>query len=328
MRNLQTILFAAAIVIFILRGAIYTVTEGKQTILTQFGKPIGEPKIAAGLYFKVPFMQEVRYLERRILNWDGEPNQVPTKDKKFILVDTTARWQINDPLLFIRTVQNEDRAMTRIGSIIGSATRETIASNNLVEAVRDTNQIFDSIQARQALRAKAIAAGDVAEAAEEEITGEIEHVAVGRTALADKIVENARAQLKDLGIKIIDVQLMRVSYEGSVEQKVYERMISERQRVAEKIRSVGKGEQAKIEGKTDFDLKQIQSDGYRRVQEIRGQAEAEAIKYYAGAIGENKDFYEFIRTMEAYQKGFQPNTNLILSADSDFLKLLSSGVNK
>jgi membrane protease subunit HflC len=301
-------------------SSAFVVTEGRQAIITQFGKPVGAPIADAGLYFKIPFIQDVRELDRRILNWDGFPNQIPTKDKKYILVDATARWKITDPLKFIQTVQNERGAKSRLDAILDAITRDTISNNNLVEAVRNSNTIMDVIKARQT----GMARGNV-NSAEDEITGEIEKIEVGRERLSDIIAERARKELTDFGITVVDVQIRRISYEQSVEKKVFERMVSERMRIAQQIRSVGKGEQAKIQGKVSRDLQQITSDAYRKVQEIKGKADAEAYKIYAEALGQSPEFYEFVRTLDVYEKALGASTHFILSTDSDFLKLFKRG---
>jgi len=308
------ILFGA---IFILVSSAYTVSEWEQSILTQFGKPIGTPVTEAGLHFKIPFIQKVRRFDKRILNWDGFPNQIPTKDKKYILVDTTARWRIVDPLLFLQTVQTESGARLRLDGSLDAVTRDTISNNNLVEAVRNSNAILDRIKERATKKPSEILPG----AEEEEIVGEIDPVSVGREALSGIIIERARAGLKEFGIEIIDVQLRRIAYEASVESKVYERMISERQRIAQKIRSVGLGEQAKIQGKIAKDLQEIESRAYRDVQSLKGNAEAKAIRVYAQAMNADPDFYNFVRTLEAYKKALPADTKLLLSTENKFLEL-------
>jgi membrane protease subunit HflC len=302
----------------VLSGSVYTVSEWEQSILTQFGRPIGSPVTDAGLHFKVPFIQKVRRFDKRILNWDGYPNQIPTKDKKYILVDTTARWRIKDPLLFLQTVQTEAGARLRLDGILDAVTRDTISNNNLVEAVRNSNAILEKMKIREAAQKKTeIVPG----AEEEEVVGEIDPVSVGREALSGIIIERARAGLGEFGIEIIDVQLRRIAYEESVEAKVYERMISERQRIAQKIRSVGLGEQAKIQGKIAKDLQEIESKAYRDVQAKKGNAEAKAIRIYAQAMNADPDFYHFVRTLEAYKKALPADTKLILSTDNRFLEL-------
>lgn len=301
-------------------SSAFIVMEGRQAIITEFGKPVGVPITEAGLYFKFPFIQDVRELDRRILNWDGFPNQIPTKDKKYIIVDTTARWKIADPLKFIQTVQNESGAKSRLDAILDAITRDTISNNNLVEAVRNSNTILDVIKERQARSALKIV-----KSVEDEITGEIEKIEVGRDQLSVIIAERAKKELADFGIEVVDVQLRRISYEKGVESDVFKRMISERQRFAQQIRSVGKGEQAKIQGKISKDLQQIQSSSYRTVQEIKGKADAESYKIYAEALSQSPEFYEVVRTLDVYEKALGPSTHFILSTDSDFLKLFKQG---
>ena len=312
----RNILVAVA-VLFVSSNSLYIVSEWEQAILTQFGRPVGSPVVDAGLHLKIPFIQRVRRFEKRILNWDGYPNQIPTKDKKYIMVDTTARWRITDPLLFLQTVQSESGARMRLDGILDAATRDIISSHNLVEAVRNSNKIIEDIEAA-AKAGKNVAPG----AEEEEIVGEIDKIEVGRESLSGMIIERGKAGLKEFGIELIDVQLRHISYEASVEAKVYERMISERQRIAQKIRSVGLGERSKIQGKISKDLQKIDSEAYRQAQEIQGQADAKAIRIYAQAMNSDPSFYEFVRTLEAYKKAIPPGTKLILSTDNRFLDLL------
>lgn len=329
------LLTVAAVAVFISSSAMFTVPEGFQAIVTQFGDPRGDAKQKAGLYFKIPFIQDVRYIEKRILNWDGEPHQVPTKDQKFIIVDTSARWRITDPLKFITTLVDENTAQQRISASVISATRDTISANNLVEAVRTTNAILDLSPAGVDKSSAVVKSPDASAKVDEKVSllnlaaqetsTDLERVSIGRVALSERIADRARDELAKFGIELIEVQLMRVAYEASVEQSMYNTMISEQQRIAEKFRSMGKGEQAKIQGKTERDLKEIQSQAYRKVQEVKGRAEAEAIAIYAEAIGTNIKFYEFLRTTEAYKKGLRSDTNLILSADANFMKLLTEG---
>ncbi len=305
-----------------LLSAAYIVPEGRQAIITQFGRPIGDPVTAAGMHFKIPFVQVVQYVDKRILSWDGFPNQIPTRDKKYILVDTTARWQIEDALKFIQTVQNERGAKARLDAILDAITRDTISNHNLVEAVRNTNLILDYIQEKQKESQRKLESGEILIAEEEEVTGEIEKIATGRENLSAMIAKKAGEELKSFGITIIDVQLRRIAYEASVEKKVYERMVSERKRIAEKIRSIGKGEQAKIQGKTSRDLQRIRSDAYRQAQIIKGKAEAESIAIYARSLNQDRNFYEFTRKMEAYKKSLKPETQFIMSTDSEFLDMM------
>ena len=257
-------------------------------------------------------------MDKRILSWDGFPNQIPTKDKKYIKVDTTARWRIVDALKFIQTVRNEVGAKARLDAILDSATRDVISNQNLVEAVRNSNSILDKINEKQAMIEKLKAEGKPI--IEDEITGEIDKIRLGREQLSDKIVESAIKELKEFGIALIDVQLRRISYEKSVESKVYERMTSERQRIAQKIRSIGKGEQAKIEGRLERDLREIESEAYKKAQIIRGKGEAKAARIYAQALGQDPQFFEFIKTMEVYNDSITGSTKFILSSESELFK--------
>lgn len=313
------------VIVIVAVSSAYIVPEGRQAIITQFGRPVGDPVTQAGLHTKIPFIQNVQFVDKRILTWDGYPNQIPTRDKKYIVVDTTARWRIHDALKFIQTVQNERGAKARLDAILDAITRDTISNHNLVEAVRNSNSILDYIEGRAAEAKKKIAEGSLLVAEEEEITGEIEKIQSGREALSALIAKKAAEELKDFGITVIDVQLRRIAYEASVEKKVYERMISERKRVAEKIRSIGKGEQAKIQGKTSRDLQSIDSEAYRKSQIVRGKAEATSTAIYAKAMSQDPRFYAFVRTMDAYKKSMKPDTHFILSTDSEYLRLLRSG---
>ena len=315
-------IFLVAAAVILLVDGTYIVPEGRQAVVTEFGRPVGTPKTAAGIYVKLPFIQSVQFVDRRILTWDGFPNQIPTRDKKYIIVDTTARWQIVDALKFIQTVQNERGAKARLDAILDAITRDTISDHNLVEAVRNTNQILDYTAEKLKESQRKVAAGDILVAEEEEIIGEIEKIHTGRENLSSLIAIKAATELAPFGINIIDVQLRRIAYEASVERKVYERMISERKRVAEKIRSIGKGEQAKIQGKTSRDLQRIESEAYRIAQQIRGKAEAESIAIYAASLSQDSKFYVFNRTLEAYRRGLSADTRFVLSTDAPFLDLL------
>lgn len=316
------------ILLITVSGMFFTVPEGTQALITQFGEIRGEPISKAGIHFKMPFVQDVRYFDKRILSWDGDMEQITTREKKYIWVDTTARWRIVDTRKFAETVQDERGARERLDGILDGVTRDTISSHNLVEVVRDSNLIFEQIAARkaEAERLKGLpehADNATAAALEEEVTGEVEHITTGREALSKLIIERARKELEPFGIELIDVQLRRIAYEKSVEDKVYDRMISERNRIAEKIRSIGKGEGAKIQGTLNRDLKQIESDAYRVSQEIKGRADGKAIAIYATSLKLDPEFYEFTRTMDAYKTSLATKARLIMSTDSDFLKYLS-----
>jgi len=333
----NTAIFVAAFVLFVAtwQGS-YQITEGQQVLITQFGRIVGQPVTKAGLHFKIPFIQQTRYFDKRILSWDGDPNQIPTKENTLIGVDTTARWRIADPVKFAQTVHDERGALARLNGIIDGTTRDQIAKHNLIEAVRNTNTILERAQARatakaerDAAAAKAAAEGTepaqgVGAMIEDEITGEIAPIFVGREKLSETIVVRAREELATLGIELIDVQFRRITYESSVEKKVYARMISERQRIAEKIRSIGKGEEAKIRGKLNRDLKEIESIAYRRSQEIKGKADGETTGIYATSMRQDPDYYAFLRTLEAYRKTIPTTGEMFLTTDNEFLRLIKT----
>ena len=308
------------VVVVVAMNSLYVVPEAKQVVVTQFGRPVGQPVTQAGLHFKLPFVQELRYVDRRIMSWDGEPNEIRTGDNKFIRVDTTARYKVVDALRFIQTVQSEAGVRTRLDTILDAATRDVISNYKLVEAVRNSNDILEEIERRRQQRLEQ-AESDI-EGVEEEVIGEIDQITVGRERLSQMIAEQAEERLQQFGVQLVDVQLRRISYEQSVEQRVYERMISERVRIAEKLRSLGKGEQARIEGRLSRELQSIESEAYQKSQAILGKAEAEAIAIYAQSVGRDAGFYQFVRKLQAYEKAIQPETEMILSSDSEFLNLL------
>jgi len=247
--------------LFILGGAVYQVNETEQVIITQFGMPVGDPVTEPGLHLKMPFIQKVNYFENRFLEWDGDANQVPTKDKRFIWVDTYARWRISDPLKFFQRVRDERGAQSRLDDILDGETRSAVARYNLVEVVRNSNRSADSILI----------------SAEEE-TGILEEIEKGRNAIAQEILQLAsdRARENDLGIEVVDLRFKRINYVEEVQKDVFDRMIAERRRIAERFRSEGQGEAARIRGERERDLKRIQSEAYRTAEEIRGKADAEA----------------------------------------------------
>ncbi len=292
-------------VLLAVSSAAYTVREGEQVIITQFGAPVGEPVMDAGIHFRVPYLHRVRRFEKRILNWDGEPKMITTKGNKYIISDTTARWRIVDPLKFLQTLRDENVARTRLDDILDGATRKIISGHRLVEVVRNTNEI---IQRKQD--------GNLA------TLGDLEEIEKGREKLSQEILESAKPEVALLGIELIDIQLKRISYEKSVEQKVYERMISEQQRIAEEARSIGRGEFAKIQGKISKDLQLIESEAYLKSQTIRGKADAAAIAIYAEAFERDPNFYRFLRTIKAYKKTINSDTQDLTSMASDFFKLL------
>lgn len=312
-------LIIALIVVVIVYSASYRVREEHQALIVQFGRIVSKPITEAGLHWKLPFIQDVRFYEKRLLTWDGDPEQIPTKDKKYILVDTTARWRIADAVKYAQIVVNEYGAQNKLNGIIDGITRDTISNHNLVESVRNDNKILEE-------RSRVEAEQKKHEDVDEEIMGEIEEIQVGREELSQIIIKRAQEELKIFGIELVDVQLRRIAYVESVQEKVYQRMISERLRIAEKIKSIGKGESAKITGKINKDLKTIESDALRESEIIKGKAEAEAIDIYAKQLSKDPSFYEFSRTLEAYKKTLSKRSNLLLSSESKFLQLFRKGI--
>ena len=288
-------------------GALFIIDETKQVVITQFGKPVGQPISSAGLHFRTPFVQQAHYFEKRILNWDGDPNQIPTKDKKYIWVDTTARWKIIDALKFLQSVGNEMGAQGRLDDIINSATRDAVTNHLLVDAVRDSNRILESKE----LGEDAIFADEA-----------LERIEVGRQQLTRAILEKTKVLAPQYGIEIVDVRIKRVNYVEDVRNKVYDRMIAERKRAAEKYRSEGQGKSAEISGQVGKELKQITSEAYRQAQGVVGKADAEAINIYAQAYSQDPDFYSFLKTLETYQKTIDEKSTIILTTDSDYYKYL------
>jgi len=302
----QASLIIVAIIIAVVAatvgGAFYIVNEAEQVIITQFGKPVGDPVITPGLKMKVPFLQKANFFDKRFLEWDGAPNEVPTKDKRFIFVDTYARWRIVDPLLFFQRLRDERGAQSRLDDILDGETRNTVANYDLIEVVRSTNREFEVSSAMD-------------ESAHRDISA-------GRVALETEVLENASTRVEVLGIEILDFQFKRTNYAAVDRPKVYDRMISERKRIAEEYRSEGAGEAARISGSKDKDLKEITSEAYREAQEIQGKADAEAADIYAKSYNRDPEFYRFLKTMEVYRTTLDKETILMLSTDGEFLKYL------
>jgi len=297
-----------AIVVSVSSGVFYVVREDEQAVITQFGKPIGQTETTAGLKVKVPFIQKIDRFDKRILEWDGLANEVPTKDKRFIWLDTTARWRIVDALKFFQSLRTQQNAQSRLDDIINSAARDLVTGNKLVEVVRDSNRILNL---------------ENLNVEEEQTTEQIEKIEVGRGKIAQLILEKARMNLsEDFGIEIVDVQIKRINYVDEVRQKVFQRMISERQRIASKYKSEGEGEAATIEGQKQKELQRIQSDAYKTAEQIKGQADAEAIQIYAEAHSKDPEFFAFTQSLETYRKtiGETENTKLFLTTDSDLYK--------
>ena len=305
-KTITSIILGLAILIT-LSTSVYVTNEAQQVIITQFGRPVGEVVTEAGLHLKIPFIQAANYFEKRFLEWDGVANQVPTRDKRFIWVDTYARWRISDPLLFFQRLRDERGAETRISAILDGETRNSVARHDLVEVVRNSNR--DT--------------ADILLDAEEE-TAILEEILIGRAEIQREIREAAQTSLNDLGIELLDVRLKRINYVEEVQVDVFQRMIAERQRIASRYRSEGEGETARIDGERERELQRIQSVAYREAEEIRGQADGEATRIYAAAYNRDDDFYAFIKSLETYELTADPSSILILTTDSELLRFVKS----
>jgi membrane protease subunit HflC len=293
-------------------GAIFIVDETQQVVLTQFGELVGQrPITEAGLYFKIPFVQTANYFDKRILDWDGDADQIPTREKRLIWVDTTARWRIVDALKYMQRIRTEPSAQTRLDDIIDAKTREVISSHMLIEVIRDSNRLIEEGET-ESLEQASTEFGATA----------LEPITKGRKELSLIILNRAAEAVKDYGIELVDVKIKRINYVTEVQQKVYERMISERKRAAEQFRSEGQGKKAEIEGQMAKELEEIRSQAYRTAQEIKGKADAEAIKIYADAYKNDPEFYSFLKTLEAYRKTINENTTLMLTTENDLYEYL------
>jgi len=311
MLNKKLIIWAAIAIfgLIIVFSAAFVVTETEQVIITRFGKPVGDPITSPGINFKIPLIEDANFFEKRFLEWDGDPNQVPTKDKRFIWVDTYARWRITDPLLFFQRLRDERGAMSRLDDILDGEVRDAIANHDLVEVVRTSNRIPQ---------------------VDEELTGVDEtdllsEIKDGREIITRVILKNGAERIKDLGIELLDLRFKRINYVQEVREKVYDRMIAERKRIADKYRSEGQGEASKILGQKERELKSITSEAFKTSEEIRGKADAEVTKIYASAYNRSadaRDFYRFLKTMETYESTFSKDDWLILSSESDFYRYL------
>jgi membrane protease subunit HflC len=299
--------------LFVLMSSIYTVDEVEQAIITQFGKPVGEPVVEAGLKFKVPFIQEVNPIDKRVLEWDGPPSDMPTKDKLYISVDLFARWKIVDPLQYFLRLRDERSAQSRLDDILGSETRNAVAKHELIEIIRTSK---DRIPLRDTI---------LASTEQEQNMGSLVPIEKGRKLVEQEIFAAASEKVGVFGIELLDIRFKRINYNESVRPKIYDRMISERRQIAERFLSEGNGEAARIRGNRVRDLNKIQSEAYRAVEEIRGLADAKATEIYAGAYNQSPlavEFYEFTRTMASYPSIIGENTTVVLSTSSDLFKFL------
>lgn len=298
---------------FVTMSTVYTVSEVQQAIITQFGKPVGEPVTTAGLKFKVPFIQDVNPIDRRILEWDGSPSDMPTKDKLYISVDLFARWRITDPLQYFLRLRDERSAQSRLDDILGSETRNAVAKHELIEIIRTTK---DRVPLRDTL---------LTETEREQDIGSLVPIQKGRMLVEQEIFSAAAEKVRVFGIELLDIRFKRINYNESVRPKIYDRMISERRQIAERFLSEGNGEAARIRGNRVRDLNKIRSEAYRQVEEIRGVADAKAAEIYAEAYNQSPqavEFYEFTRTMQAYKSIIVENTTLVLSTSSELFKFL------
>jgi len=295
----------SALLLIVLFSGLYTLEEGRQAIVVQFGKPVGETVTEAGLHMKLPFIQDVRRFEKRLLVWDGDPNQVPTKGREFIWVDTTARWRIADARKFLENVASEEGAQSRLNDILDSVVRDQVSGSELVELVRSASW---EVPEDEVLK-------EVPKEREEELKKEI---ARGREQITRTILAEAQKIIPQYGIELVDVRIKRLDYVESVRKKVYERMISERKRIAAQFRSEGEGRSAEILGEMEKELRNIRSTAYRQVQEVQGKADAEATKIYGQAYNKDPEFYAFLRTIESYKEKPNQNSVLIMTTDSDF----------
>ena len=305
MRALIALAVVVVLLVILVPSAVFIVNEQEQVIITRFGEPIGEEIAEPGLKVKVPFIDKTNYFDKRWLEWDGDTNEVPTSDKKYIAIDTYARWRIADPLLYFQVVQNEQGAQSRLDDIIDGETRNVVASYDLIELVRTSNRKFEVDE-----ELKKLIQVDVPE---------IDH---GRSDLEQEILDNAADVTPDFGIELVDVRFKRINYRQEVREKVFDRMISERKQIAERYRSEGQGRAAEIRGQMQRELKRIRSEAYQRSQELRGEADATATKIYADAYSVDPKFYAFIKTLESYEKSLSSDTRLLLTTDSEFLRFM------
>jgi len=291
----------------------YVVEETDQVIITQFGKPVGEPVTEAGLYFKIPFIQEINRIEKRFLPWDGPSNEMSTKDKTYLIIDTFARWRISDPMQYFLRLRDERSALSRLDDILGSETRNAVAKHELIEIVRTTKD-------RKAKTDESLVQGIGK-------VGMLYPIKIGREKVEQQIFENAASKLEGFGIELLDVRFKRINYNETVRRRIYERMVSERNQIADRFRSEGAGEAAKIMGKKEKDLQQIESEAYKTVQQIYGEADANASAIYAEAYNQSSeaaDFYTFIKTLETYNEILKSDISLILSTNSSLFQLLKT----
>lgn len=319
---MKTLFRSAAIIIvllialFVFKVCTYTVAPNENIIITQFGKPIGQPVTTAGLHLKLPFIQHINRLDARIHEWDGQAVAMPTRDKLYVIVDSFGRWQISDPLLWFTRMRDERSALSRMDDIIGSETRNAVANNDLIEIIRTDKNRKSVID--QSMRMSEPDATN---------NSPLPPITIGRAAIEKQITVAAAAKLKEFGISLIDVRFMRINYSPAVTTQINQRMISERKQIANRYRSEGEGEAAKILGDKERDLQQIKSEAYKEVQQIKGKADAKATEIYAQAYNKNKEtseFYDFLKTLETYKNIASNDTTVVFSTDSDLFRYLKT----
>ena len=291
--------------IILLGSSLFIVKEGEQAIVIQFGKQIGQPSTDAGLYFKIPLIQNVIIFDKKILEWDGASSEIPTKDNKYIYIDAYARWKISDALIFYKSAKNEMMAQSRLDDIIDGAVRDEISNRIMSEIIRSSNRKMATYES-------------------ENNSEKIDYGSGARLEIIDRILNNVKDKLAelDMGIEIVDVRLKRIQYNEQVQSKLFNRMISEQNMIAEKYRAQGQGSKQEILGKQIQKEKEIVSSAYLKSQEIKGKADADATKIYAEAYSKDKEFYEFFKTLETYRNTLDPSTLFILSTDNKYLKYL------
>jgi membrane protease subunit HflC len=321
MKSLRAIVPLIIIIIILASSSFFTVKEGHQALITQFGKPVGGPYEAAGLYFKIPFIQDVHVFEKRLLKWDGSPNQIPTRDKKYIWVDTTARWRITNPLRFLQTVATERGALSRLDDIIDSVVRDLVSSNLLIELVRSAD--WDPKRGIEAMQAFNPAPPEQVRPKSKKEKGEPTMVQQGRQLITRRMLAAAAKATPQYGIELVDIEIKRINYVEIVQKQVYERMISERKRIASQYRSEGEGEKQSILGTMQKELARIRSEAYEKAQKILGNADAKATDIYGKAYGQDPEFYSLFKTLESLSTSpAQDKAELILSTDGEYFKYL------
>jgi len=317
-RLLVVVLAVAFVLVLALSLSVYTIDQTEQVIITQFGQPVGDPITEPGLHFKLPFVQAVNVLDKRFLEWDGAPVAIPTRDKTYIHVDTFARWRIDDPKSYFVRLHDERSAQSRLEDILGSETRNSIAKHDLIEIVRTD-------KSREPVKDESLKGADTG------VIGVLPKIQFGRQKIEDEIKTAAVQKLAGFGITVLDFRIKRVNYNPEVLDRIYQRMISERLQIAQRFRSEGEGESARIAGQRERDLNEIQSTAYRQVQQIRGESDAKASEIYAKAYTQDPqaaEFYTFLKTLDTYRKVFTKDSTIVLSTDSELFQLLKRAAPK